>query len=323
MALDHTTLDEAAGWAVKTSDPGFDDWAGFTAWLEGAPGRAEAYDRVMLAAEESGAALIDRPVLMEVPSPPAPVGVPDAAAGAAPLPSAAPTRLWLAGALAACLAVVAALWIWSLPGSELTYRTGPGETRRIALDDGSAVVLAGDSELVLASEGARRASLVSGRALFEIRHDDADPFRLTVGPATLVDAGTVFDVNIRAGEVAVGVAEGAVIYNPAAQNARIEPGQELVFDRRTQAYRMAAVPPAQVGEWREGRLTFRDQPLAVVAADLARATGIAYRVAAGDGGGRISGSIALSAVRSDPAAIGPLLGVAVDRADTDWVLAAR
>ncbi len=54
MALDRNILDEAAAWAVRTSEPGFEDWSRFTDWLEQSPEHAAAYDHVMLAAEDGG-----------------------------------------------------------------------------------------------------------------------------------------------------------------------------------------------------------------------------------------------------------------------------
>ncbi|MBD59779.1 MAG: Fe2+-dicitrate sensor protein [Citromicrobium sp.] len=303
MAVDQRTLDEAALWAVRTSEPDFEDWPAFTEWLEASPANAEAYDRAMIAAEAGAEALGTMPA-----------NDPEWSDDE----ERKPYRRWLAPALAACLTLVAALWLWPAADAGLTYRTAPGETRSIALGDGSTVVLSGDSELVVEDE--RQARLDSGRAVFEIRHDESDPFRLAVGDATLVDAGTVFEVNIREAEVAVGVAEGAVVYNPDGPAARIEPGDVLSFDRGAGTYRMARVPIDQVGEWRQGRLTFRDAPLAEVAGDLTRATGVAYRVAETGGDRSISGSVTIEPLRRDPAALGPLLGIDVRQDGEVWIL---
>lgn len=290
-------------WAVRTSEPDFADWAAFTDWLEASPAHAEAYDHAMVAAEDGARALgsipANDPEWSEEEEESSP-------------------RRWLAPALAACLAILAALWLWPAGDAGMTYTTAPGETRKIALEDGSTVFLAGDTEIVI--DGERQARLNSGRALFEIRHDEAAPFRLAVGDAQLVDAGTVFEVAIREAAVAVGVAEGAVIYNPGGPAARIDPGEVLHFDRGAGSYRIETVPLEQVGEWREGRLTFRDAPLAQVASDLARATGIAYRTAEQGRDRSISGSVAIDPLRRDPAALGPLLGIDVRQDGDVWIL---
>lgn len=303
MALDRTILDDAAGWAVRTAEPAFDDWAAFTQWLELSPEHAAAYDRVTTAVEDSVAALASLP------------------ANDTESFGERPARRWLGPAIAACLALVATLWIWQAGGTQQVYQTAPGETRSIHLADGSVIVMAGATRLAVDPDQPRLARLDEGRALFEIRHDERKPFRLTVGAATLVDAGTVFDVNVRAAEVAVGVSEGAVIFNPERQNARIDAGQMLTFDKDSADYQRANLPRDQVGEWRDGRLTFRGAPLSQVAGDLARASGIAYRVADEGGARRISGSVAIDPLRTDPASIGPLLNVAVTRDGDQWILA--
>ena len=310
MAVDQQILDEAAMWAVRTSEPNFDDWASFTEWLEASPAHAEAYDRAMIAVEEGAEALSSLPA-----------NDPDWSDEDSDEGGHRSPRRWFAPALAACLALVAALWLWPAGDADTTYRTATGETRTVELGDGSAVVLAGGTELVV--DGEREARLNSGRAVFEIRHDDADPFRLAVGDATLVDAGTVFEVTIRDAAVAVGVSEGAVIYEPDGPAARIDPGQVLSFDRAAGSYRMESVPVDQVGEWREGRLTFRNAPLADVASDLSRATGIPYRVADAGEARSISGSVAIDPLRRDPGALGPLLGIDVRQDGDVWIIGGR
>ena len=314
MAVDQQILDEAAMWAVRTSEPDFDDWAAFTDWLEVSAAHAEAYDRATIAVEEGAEALASLPA--NDPDWPDEDWDGDRDEGRSP-------RRWLAPALAACLALVAALWLWPAGDADTTYRTAAGEMRTIALGDGSAVVLAGSTELVIDGDSDRQARLNSGRAVFEIRHDEADPFLLAVGDATLLDAGTVLEVTIRDAAVAVGVAEGAVIYEPDGPAARIDPGQVLSFDQGAGAYRMESVPVDQVGEWREGRLTFRNAPLADVADDLSQATGIAYRVAETGEARSISGSVAIDPLRRDPGALGPLLGIDVRRDDDVWILGGR
>ena len=54
---------------------------------------------------------------------------------------------------------------------------------------------------------------------------------------------------------------------------------------------VAQVDPAAVGAWRNGRLTYRDAPLSLVAADLTRATGLSVTVAPSVGPRAFSGTI--------------------------------
>ncbi|MCM0001450.1 MAG: FecR domain-containing protein [Erythrobacter sp.] len=315
MTTDQPIRDAALAWGIATRAPDFADWDGFTVWLEADPAHAAAYDAVQSALEEADAVLaaLPEPQPQRHPEPePAPEPANDNPPGWLTA-----RRGWLGGAIAASLVVALTSILWFGPGGETLYRTAPGETRLIALADGSTVELAGGSTLALA--GARAARLEQGQALFTIRHDAADPFVLTAGGERLVDAGTVFDVRLAGETLDVTVAEGAVIVDPQGQAIRLDPGERVV--REAGRFRLAEVDTAAVGEWRRGRISFDSASLAEIAAELTRATGT--RFTSTDTATRLSGSIALDAVRADPQALAPLLAVRVTRAGDGWIIAAR
>lgn len=306
MARDQALHDEATAWAVRTGDPAFDDWEDFTAWLERDPEHARAYDAVVAAVAEAAEGL---PAVQEAHNDDEP---------------AQPTRRrWLGGALSLAVLGLAAVGAWQLRGGSYTVETAPGETQVIALDGGGEIALAGGSRIVLERGDPRSASLEQGQALFTIVHDPSAPFTLTVGQDTVVDVGTVFDVNRTAGRLRVAVSQGAVVLNPDAENARVSPGQMLSKDTATGRHVVEDVALDQVGEWREGRVTFQDASLDEVAAELSRATGTAFVASPSAGGQRVSGSIALDGVRSDPRTVGPLLGVPVAHNGTAWEIGSR
>jgi transmembrane sensor len=309
MTTDQPIRDAALAWAMATRAPDFADWDDFTAWLEADPAHAAAYDAVQYALDEADAVLAALPEREAEPAPePANDNSPGWLAG---------RRAWLGGAIAASLVVALTSVLWFAPGGETLYRTAPGETRLIALGDGSTVELAGGSTLAL--EGTRAARLEQGQALFTIRHDAANPFVLEAGGERLVDAGTVFDVRLAGETLDVAVAEGAVIVDPKGEAIRLDPGERAV--RADGRFRLAAVDTAAVGEWRRGRISFDGASLAEIAAELTRATGT--RFASTDTATRLSGSIALDAVRGDPQSLEPLLGVQITRSGGGWMIAAR
>jgi transmembrane sensor len=309
---DEKIREEAAAWAVRVADPAFDDWDGFTAWLESDPAHAEAYDHmaasVAEAAETMKAAGEEAPACApandDMPEPPT------------------FSRRWLGGAIAASLLVAAFLGLWPGEGGTYTIETAPGSLRTVNLPDGGSIALAGGSRIELDRDNPRFARLDHGRALFTIVHDEADPFVLLAGEDRLVDAGTVFDVKLGDAGLAVSVAEGAVIFNPSAEAARIEPGQLLTASAGASGYVVSEIAPEQVGEWQEGRLTFADASLDEVAADLTSATGLRFTAAPGSGGG-ISGSLLVDPIKDNPRSLGPLLGVGVRAANGGWVIEAR
>lgn len=307
MNPDQRIHEAALRWATLTGDPDFADWDGFTAWLEADVAHAAAYDEVQFALGDADAVLAQMP---------APVPEP-LAANDNPIGWFSGRRAWLGGAVAAALVLALTSVLWFGPQTGALYTTAPGETRLIALDDGSTVQLAGGSRLAVL--GDRAARLEAGQALLTIRHDAADPFVLTAGADRLVDAGTVFDVRLAGDVVDLAVAEGAVIVNPQGQALRVDAGERAV--RRDGRYRLTAIDDSAVGEWSRGRITFDNASLAEIAAELSRATGT--RFASADTDTRLSGSIALDDVRANPRALGPILGLSVTQDGGGWTIAAE
>lgn len=310
MSGDDKMEAEALDWALRVGDPAFEDWDGFTRWLDESPAHARAYDTVA-AAVADGAELIGS-------SAPANDDALPAIMATAPR---RPRRAWLGGAIAASLMLVGGLWVWQA-GSRDLYRieTLPGQVRTVALDAQTRVDMAGGTAMEFDRNDPRFARLENGQALFTVRHDEARPFQVTVGEDTLVDVGTVFDVRRDGEDLSVAVSEGAVQFNPKAQDLRIAPGEVLQRHGKAGDYTLGRIAPARVGEWREGRVTFEDTPLRTVATDLARATGVAYAVAPGSADRKVSGSLLVAPLRADPAALGPLLGIEVREDGKRWMI---
>jgi transmembrane sensor len=304
MPHDDPTLAQAADWAVRAGDPAFDEWDAFTAWLAESPAHAEAYDRV-------AAAVADAAELTNT----APVPANDE-----PLPLPQHRRRWYAGAIAASLAVVLAAGYWQLRDDRYTVATAPGQTRTVALGGGGRIDLAGGTRLVLDHRDARFASLEEGQALFTIRHDPDHPFDLKLGDDSVVDVGTVFDVRRDKESTSVAVAEGAVVVSPDDANVRLKAGDMVVRRAATANYVVSRIPVDQVGEWREGRLTFHEATLGEIADRLTRATGVSYAAAPGSAAQPYSGSVLVAPLRSDPRSLGPLLGIEVAPAGNGWLI---
>jgi len=305
MARDRALMEEATVWAVRTGDPAFDDWDGFTAWLERDPAHAQAYDAVMAAVADAAEAL------PQVPE-----------AGNDDEQAATTRRRWIGGALTLALAGLAAFGAWQMRGGSHAVETAPGEIEIIALESGGEITLAGGSRIVI-ERGDRLVSLERGQALFRVENDAGAPFTVRVGEDTLVDVGTVFDVARTTEGLRVAVSEGAVVLNPGVDDARVSPGQVLSLNAATRRFEIGSVALEQVGEWREGRLTFQDTSLEDVAADLSRATGTPFVASPRAGEQRVSGSIVLDGVRRDPRTLGALLGITVRHNGTAWEIGAR
>lgn len=307
MQPDEQLREEALAWAVRTLDPAFADWDAFTHWLEVNPAHAAAYDRIAAAAIEAGElspALAAANDVQDAPTIRRQVG-----------------RRWFAGGLAACAAGLLAVGLWQQATPDLYSRqTAPGQVLAIDMGDGSRIHLAGDSRIELDRDNLRFARLERGRALFTIHHDEANPFRVEAGGHELLDVGTVFDVRDDAAGFSVAVQEGAVMVDPDDVKVRLDAGDQLAIAPGSDRMVVSEIAAADIGTWRDGRLTFARASLAEVAAELARASGHRFITAPGAPRGSLTGSILVDAVRRDPASAGALLGVAVRRQGDAWMI---
>ncbi len=310
--MDEAVLDVAIAWRVRLSAPAASDadWAAFTDWLEADPAHGDAYDAVALADRDYSGALE--------------VGTVDAVAPSNDNDTVPwfRRRGFMAASATAVLALVATPFLAG--GRDLeTIQTRPGETRTIALNDGSRIELNGGTQISLDRRDDRYARLLDGEAAFTIRHDPANPFVLQTGDTRLVDVGTRFNVRKDASGLEVAVGEGAVRYNPDDEAVLIRAGNQLVLATHAPAPVLSATDPASVGSWRSGRLSYQAASIARIALDLSRATGATVSVDPTVSALRFSGTIEIG---HDPAVtmrqVQGLLGIKATATSTGWRLTA-
>jgi transmembrane sensor len=245
------------------------DWDRFTAWLKADPRHQTAYDEIALldsALDDHrdflGTARDVGEVEEVVPAPHRRRG----------------WRMWIGAAIAASLVAVLALPRF-LQQPETHYQT-QAAARRIALADGSIIVLAPRSSLTVSGDDQDRIAL-SGGAWFDIRHDPARPLAIEAGDVEIRDIGTRFDVQAEQRRIRVGVAEGSVEVSAPAldQPVRLAGGRSLRFDGAGGTALVGDLPSESMGLWRSGRLSYRNTPLSLVATDVSRYAGIEVEVA--------------------------------------------
>lgn len=298
--------EEALGWVVRTRDPDFADWDAFTAWLEADPAHASAYDALMLADSDLDSILPPEPVVM-------PVAAND------PGVRTRHALRWIGGGAMAA-ALVATVSIAVLNRSDIySVTTRPGETRVIALDDGTTVELNGGTTMRFDRKDARFAALDMGEAAFTVRHDVANPFRVTVGDTVFEDAGTVFNIVHTDAATRIGVSEGKVIYNPQAEAIALPAGRALAED--AQGLRVMDIAPAAVASWRQGRLVYANAAVGDISQDIGRSLGVTLTATPGARAMRFTGTIRLD---RDPALFfaqaAPLMGLTAVRRGDGWLL---
>ncbi len=300
-------LREAAiGWAIRLNERDFDDWEGFAAWLEAGPAHPQAYDAVAAAAEQADEALRLPPARIV---PPTPVARP------------ARWRRQAGGGLVAALLVGVVGWgMASFLPARTMIETRPGEARSVSIGT-AAIALNGGTRLMLDRHDPHRATLERGEAMFDVRHDAEHPFTVRVGDGEVRDVGTRFDVTRDGDTTRVAVAEGTVLYNPEREAVRLDAGQALATTDASPRLSVAPVSPADVGGWREHRLSYRQASLATVAADLSRGLGVAIVPAPDVAAQRFTGAIAYGGDKERfLASLGPLLDVRVKLDHERWLL---
>ena len=125
--------------------------------------------------------------------------------------------------------------------------------------------------------------MADAEAVFDVAHDAARPFLITVGDRQVRVVGTEFNLRHRDGRVALTVRRGVVEVRPAdapqAEPTRVTVGQQLAHVEGEPLQTLTAAEPDIAFAWTNGQLIYRDRPLAEVAGDLSRRFATPVRVA--------------------------------------------
>jgi transmembrane sensor len=185
-------------------------------------------------------------------------------------------RLGLAAAAAALITVGAVGGYQYFDGRLVANK---GEVRRVALDDGSTVIL--DSSAIVQvrfARGERTVYLKRGDASFQVAHDRSRPFVVHAGDVAVRAVGTNFAVGMQPDKVSVTVAEGVVeVKRPGP--VRGVPERRLVgrnvalTAQREQPMKAAGLSEAQLARklaWRDGLLMFDGETVGQAAVEVNR-----------------------------------------------------
>jgi transmembrane sensor len=245
------------------------DWAGFTDWLNADPLHRSAFDEVALV----DAALQDHRDFLRAADYEVALDEDIQRSPARPK-----WKGWAAAAVAASLAAALALPRFLAP-SPITYRA-QGGAEHVTLNDGSVIMLAPHSQLVVSGDK-QEAIKLTGEAWFDIRHNPARQLAIEAKGFTISDIGTRFDVQAEGSGLRVAVADGTLsIASPTLdQPIRLTQGRSLLFDSSAGTVTLRDTDRESVGLWRTGRLSYDATPLWVVVADISRYAGIKIEVA--------------------------------------------
>ncbi|MBL8269775.1 FecR family protein [Steroidobacter sp.] len=182
-------------------------------------------------------------------------------------------RIAMAASFVLALVLVSLAWLGYENGDR--YRSGVGELRKVALEDGSSMFLGtGSNAVVRFDEATRKIDLTDGEALFEVAKNPARPFVVRAGDTTVRAVGTVFSVQHNATRVEVIVAEGVVEIDrgDGAGVTRLVANQQAVVtqDRPVAVQLSSADETQRQLAWHTGRLEFDGQTLSAAVAQINR-----------------------------------------------------
>lgn len=280
----------AGDWLVRLQNPGItvEETLAWEAWMRERPEHAEAFERLEQLSQ-----------LMPDVRPPKPATrwelVRDRYDATAPLKEWRVPRQPGVLALAASVALVALALNYvvrnftGLNGADTgsdVVTTAVGENRAVSLNDGSRVMLGGDSRVVISlSDDRREIELSRGEALFTVARDAKRPFRVLAGDTAVVALGTEFNVRRGSDHAVVSVTEGRVRVEPVThflpiallkelkpklRPVNLDAGQQTQADSAGIAEATWAADSTAATSWRTGQLAFRLQPLQYVLEDVNR-----------------------------------------------------
>jgi transmembrane sensor len=179
-----------------------------------------------------------------------------------------PLVLPAAGALA-CTAIAGVVALQSVTTE--TYSVAPGPAQRIALADGTRIVLSGGSRLeVRMAPWSRSATLARGQAFFDVAHERFRRFAIASGTTSINVLGTAFDVDREASDVvSVRVYRGLVgVESGNGGNWRAPAGTAI----RVAGNKGAQLPGPRgsAPEWLDGWYETEGAPMAALVEQLNR-----------------------------------------------------
>lgn len=174
----------------------------------------------------------------------------------------------------AIVGAAAALYL-SAPSYQ-TYATTFGGREVLTLRDGSVIELNASTVIRLSdTANERRVALEKGEAFFNIQHDAAHPFVVTVGGHRITDLGTQFSVRSEPGKVRVALTEGRAeidsVDGVTGHHAVLTPGEVAVAT--AESVSVSKKPIRTLTDalgWRKGQLIFYHTSLADAVAEFNR-----------------------------------------------------
>jgi transmembrane sensor len=166
------------------------------------------------------------------------------------------------------------------PMREMTYNTlttqrGEQSPYPLILPDGSKVMLNAASSITFptAFTGKDRMVKITGEAYFEVVHNAAQPFRVTVRDQTIEDIGTAFNINAYNDEpvIKTTLVQGLVRVSNSTSSKALSPGQQArVKDGTSPIQVLDHVDTEVITAWTNGYFRFDQADLPAIMREFSR-----------------------------------------------------
>lgn len=184
-------------------------------------------------------------------------------------------------AAAAAILLLVTITVWRFAAVEGTrvYTTPFGETRTVALPDGSQVLLNANSKMTWDRDWkktGKRQVVLEGEAFFEVSHLSASsggdyPFEVLTDDLKVRVLGTSFNVNSRRNETGVYLESGKVelaFSDQDRKNEEMLPGEFVSYSRISGAFVKQESSLLESASWKAGSFIYESAGLAKVIRDI-------------------------------------------------------
>lgn len=234
-------------------------------------------------------------------------------------------RQALAAGLAGALALPVAGYWFTHPSESapLRFASAVGLRRKVALPDGSTMILDAASRVSVNFAGSRRmVQLEEGAAQFDVRHDPERPFEVHTPQARMVALGTLFSVDHLTDASELRVYEGRVGLETPFGTRSTVPAREWALIGNTKVLQTGTFDPASGNDWQNDWLDAHEMRLGQAVERLARYSEVPIRLADPDMAERtFSGRFRLDRPQQSLELIGSLFELHLKRENGTLVLA--
>lgn len=288
-----SVLEQASLWWVRLRDDDVppEEISRWLDWCQSDPAHLQAFEKVESLGGRLGA--LDRETraamvreLLEVEKPAA-----RSTQRRTPIRGGSAGLALAAGLAAVIVAVGAGLWhpaarqAGQADVQTTSYITRKAQSQDVNLADGSHVAIGADSTLAVNYTAASRdLQLRSGEAYFEVQHNPDRPFVVQAGRLKVTAVGTAFNIRKTGDSVEVIVTRGVVdVAEGTSQDAggslmplpqagviRVAAGRMVAADHGSPSLTVRPADGDTATSWRSGRMSFVDENLALVVANLNR-----------------------------------------------------